>query len=160
MAIKQVVDRTDIAILSILAKNARVSNKELAAAVGLAPSSCHERLKALRENKVFLGSHAEVNLTAVGFSIEAILFIQLAKMGAGQVDNYLKKTAAISEVRNVFLISGHYDLVVYVAVRNMEHLKRTISDHFHQAFVTRVETSVVFNHLTHHALPEFDEADT
>jgi DNA-binding Lrp family transcriptional regulator len=148
------MDRTDLALLSLLAKNARLSNKELATAVGLAPSSCHERLKNLRHKKTLLGSHAEVNLQALGFSIEALLFLQLAKMGAGQVDNYLQQTAAIAEVRNVFLISGHFDMAVHLAVRSMEHLKQVISDHFHRAFVTRVETSVVFNHLAHHALPE------
>ena len=148
------VDRTDLALLSLLAKNARLSNKELATAVGLAPSSCHERLKNLRNKKILLGSHAKVNLHALGFSIEALLFIQLAKLGAGQVDNYLQQTAAIAEVRSVFLISGHFDMAVHLAVRNMEHLKQVISDHFQQAFIMRVETSVVFNHLAHHALPE------
>ena len=146
-------DRTDLAILSLLTKDARVSNKELATAVGLAPSSCHERLKSLREKKVLLGSHAEVDLHALGFSIEALLFIQLAKIGSGKVDEYLQRTAAIAEVRSVFLVSGHFDVVTHVAVRSMEHLKRVISDHFHQTFVIRVETSVVFNRLTHHALP-------
>jgi DNA-binding Lrp family transcriptional regulator len=154
MAELHVVDRTDLAILSLLAKNARISNKELATAVGLAPSSCHERLKALREKKVLLSSHIEVDLNAIGFVLEALLFIQLAKLGAEQVDDYLQKTAAIAEVRSVFLISGHFDLVVHVAVRNMEHLKRVISERFHQTFVMRVETSVVFSRLNHHALPE------
>jgi DNA-binding Lrp family transcriptional regulator len=153
------VDRTDLAILSFLAKNARVSNKELATAVGLAPSSCHERLKILREKKVLLGSHAEVDFHALGFSIEALLFIQLAKIGAGQVDEYLQKTAAIAEVRSVFLVSGHFDLLAHITVRSMEHLKRVISDHFHQAFVTRVETSVVFNRFTHHELPPAEPQD-
>ncbi len=148
------VDRTDLAILSLLAKNARISNKELAAAVGLAPSSCHERLKTLRERRVLLGSHIEVDLTAIGFFLEALLFIQLAKIGAEQVDDYLQQTAAIAEVRSVYLISGHFDLIVHVAVRNMEHLKRVISERFHQTFVMRVETSVVFSRLNHHALPE------
>lgn len=149
----RIVDRTDFAILRLLAKNAHASNKELAAAVGLAPSSCHERLKNLRQQKVLLGSHAEIDLRALGLPIEALLFIQLAKISASQVDDYLQKAAAIPEVRSVFLISGHFDMVAHVAVRTMEHLKRLISEGFHQDFVMRVETSVVFSRSTCHGLP-------
>lgn len=149
----RIVDRTDFAILRLLAKNAHASNKELAAAVGLAPSSCHERLKNLRQQKVLLGSHAEIDLRALGLPIEALLFIQLAKISASQVDDYLQKAAAIPEVRSVFLISGHFDMVAHVAVRTMEHLKQLISERFHQDFVMRVETSVVFSRSTCHGLP-------
>ena len=46
------LDRTDIEILRLLQKDARLSNKELADAVGLAPSTCHERLKRLRADGV------------------------------------------------------------------------------------------------------------
>jgi len=75
-------------------------------------------------------------------------------MRARQVDDYLRRTAALVEVRSVFLISGHFDLIAHVAVRSMDHLKRVISDHFQQAFVIRVETSVVFNSVHHHSLPD------
>jgi DNA-binding Lrp family transcriptional regulator len=153
MNVKSAFDRTDLAILSLLAKNARMSNKELAAAVGLAPSSCHERLKTLREKGAFLGAHADVNLRSIGLAVEALLFVQVAKMGASQVDDFLQESASVPEVRNVFLVSGHFDLIVHVAVCDMEHLKRVISDRFHQAFVVRVETSIVFNHMTHHEIP-------
>jgi DNA-binding Lrp family transcriptional regulator len=147
------VDRTDLGILSVLAKNARISNKELASAVGLAPSSCHQRLKALRQKKVLLGSYAEVDFCALGLPIEALVFVQLKNMRARQVNRYLEKTATITEIRSVFLVSGHFDLVAHVAVRSMEHLKQLISHHFRQPFVMRTETSVVFNRLMHHALP-------
>lgn len=145
--------RTDLAILSILANNARISNKELAAAVGLAPSSCHERLKALRERKVLLGSHAEVDLRSLGLALEVLLFIQLAKTGARQLDDFLRKSASVPEVRSVFLVSGHHDLIVHVAIRDMEHLKRVISEHFHRSIMVRVETSVVFNRMTNYEIP-------
>jgi len=69
------LDRTDIALLGLLANNARASNKELAGAVGLAPSSCHQRLKVLHNKRVLLGSHAEIDFRALGFLIEALLFV-------------------------------------------------------------------------------------
>ena len=67
----------------------------------------------------------------------------------------MRETASVSEVQNVFLISGHFDLVVHVVARDMEHLKGIISENFsRQASVIRVETSVVFNRQTRHEMPE------
>ena len=154
------LDRTDIAILRLLMKDARLSNKEIAAAVGLAPSSCHERIKSLRTGGVLLGAHAEVNLRALGLTLEAVLFVQLGKLKRQVVDRFLKSTAAVLEVRSVYLVSGRFDLIVHVAVRDMGHLKDLISNHFNRhAIVVRVETSVVFDHEMRHAMP-FSENET
>jgi DNA-binding Lrp family transcriptional regulator len=148
------LDRTDFAILRLLMKDAWLSNKQIAAAVGLAPSSCHERIKSLRTRGVLLGAHAVVNLQAIGFALEAVLFVQLGKLESEVVDGFLDATAAVPEVRGVYLISGRSDLVVHVIVRDMEHLKEIISHHFNRhAVVERVETSVVFNRREQHAMP-------
>jgi DNA-binding Lrp family transcriptional regulator len=148
------LDRTDFAILRLLMKDARLSNKEIAAAVGLAPSSCHERMKSLRTRGVLLGAHAEVSLRALGLSVEAILFVQLGKLGRETVDGFVSSTAEVLEVRSVSLVSGRFDLIVHVVVRDMEHLKELISMHFNShSVVERVETSVVFSHADRYAIP-------
>ena len=154
MAAEIDLDRTDFAILRLLMKDAWLSNKQIAAAVGLAPSSCYERIKSLRARGVLLGAHAEVNLHAMGFALEAVLFVQLGKLEIDVVDNFVNTTAAVPEVRGVFLVSGRSDLIVDVVVRDMEHLKAIISQHFNRhAVVLRVETSIVFNRQQQHAMP-------
>jgi DNA-binding Lrp family transcriptional regulator len=159
MRFKHNLDRTDFEILRLLMNDARLSNKEIATSVGLAPSSCHERTKALKKRGVLLGSHAEVSFQALGLTLEALLFVQLAKLKRQVVDKFLRETAAVQEVRSVFLVSGRFDLVVHVVIRDMEHLKSLISDQFNcQAVVVRVETSVVFNRGIQHAMP-VPEAD-
>ena len=154
MASNTDLDRTDFAILRLLMKDAWLSNKQIADAVGLAPSSCHERIKSLRARGVLLGAHAEVNLPAIGFALEAVLFVQLGKLEVQVVDQFLSSTAVVPEVRGVFLVSGRSDLIVHVVVHDMEHLKAIISEHFNRhAVVERVETSVVFNRRTQYAMP-------
>jgi DNA-binding Lrp family transcriptional regulator len=154
MAPRPSLDRIDFAILRLLVKDARSSNKEIASTVGLAPSSCHERIKALRKRGVLLGAHAEVNLKLLGWALQAVLLVKLAKLKRESVDRLVRKTATISEVRGVFLISGRFDLIVHVGVRDMEHLKNFISEHFNcHPVVERVETSVVFDHETQYAMP-------
>lgn len=151
------LDRTDFGILRLLMSNAALSNKQIAAEVGLAPSSCHERLKSLRRRGVLLGSHAEVDLKFLGLTVEALLFIQCSKLDTKLVDTFMKELCEIRQVRAVFLVSGHFDLVAHVAVRDMEQLKQVISEHFNQhACVTRTETAVVFNRVTQHEIPTVD----
>jgi DNA-binding Lrp family transcriptional regulator len=148
------IDRIDFDILGLLMNDARLSNKEIAAAVGLAPSSCYERLKTLRSEGVLRGFHADVDLASIGLSVEALLFVQVAKLDAEQVDNFVREIASVREVRTVFLVSGHFDLIVHLAVRDMEQLKLVISENFNRhACVLRVETSVVFNRQTQYSIP-------
>lgn len=148
------LDRIDFEIVRALTKDARMSNKQIAAAVGLAQSTCLERIRGLRQRGVLRGAHAEVDLAALGVGFEALLMVQLAKLGRDQVDRFVRSTAAVREVRSVFLVSGRHDLVVHVAVESMERLKQVISDRFNRhACVLRVETSMVFDHHVHHDLP-------
>ena len=151
------LDRTDFGILRLLMSNAALSNKEIAAEVSLAPSSCHERLKSLRRRGVLLGSHAEVDLKLLGLAVEALLFIQCSKLDTKLVDSFMKDLGKIRQVRAVFLVAGHFDLVAHVAVNDMEQLKEVISEHFNRhACVTRTETAVVFNRVTQHEMPIID----
>jgi DNA-binding Lrp family transcriptional regulator len=91
-------DRTDFGILRLLMSNAALSNKQIAAEVGLAPSSCHELLKSLRRRGVLLGSHAEVDLKLLGLAVEALLFVQLSKLDARQVNIFIKDIGKIRHV--------------------------------------------------------------
>jgi len=73
------LDRIDLAIIAALQKNARLSNKELAAKVNLAPSSSLARVRKLMETKVLEGFHAEVNPGALGVSLQAIIAVRLRR---------------------------------------------------------------------------------
>jgi len=150
------LDRIDVAILGLLQNNARLSNKEIAAAVGLAPSSVHERVKYLREAGVLRGAHAEVDPKAFGIGLEALFMIGLSKHKRSTVDRFMEEIAAVPEVRSACLITGAHDLVVHVVVRDMQHLKDLALDRFtSRPGVTRIETSVIFDWRQRHELPVF-----
>ncbi|QQS13103.1 MAG: Lrp/AsnC family transcriptional regulator [Rhodospirillales bacterium] len=140
------LDRTDFAILAILQNDARVPNKDLAARVGLAPSSCHERVKRLWSEGVLTGAHAVVDAKHMGVGIEALLFIELAKHERATVDTLMADVVSIPEVRSAYLITGRHDLVVHVVARDMAHLKDLALDSFtNRPGVTRIETSIIFD---------------
>lgn len=145
------LDRIDAEIVRLLQNNARLSNKQIAAAVNLAPSSVHDRLQRLWGSGVLTGAHAEVAPRALGVGIEALLMIELAKHERGTVDRLLDDLVGIPEVRSAHLITGRYDLVVHVAARDTHHLKDLALDHFtSRPGVTRIETSIIYETRRRH----------
>lgn len=148
------LDRIDAEILRLLQNDARLSNKQLAAAVGLAPSSVHDRIKRLWAEGVLTGLHAAVAPQAMGVGLEALLMIELAKHERDTVDQFMEDIVEIPEVRSAHLITGRYDLVVHVAVRDTRHLKDLALDRFtNRPGVTRIETSIIYETRTRYELP-------
>jgi DNA-binding Lrp family transcriptional regulator len=142
-------DHTLFAILKLLTKDARLSNKQIAAAVGIAPSTCHERLKQLRESGLYRGAHADIDIRKLGIGMEALIRVELAKHERNAVDEFVARLTQIPEVRQVFLVAGDFDLLAHVVIRDMEHLKNLAYDHFTcQQVVARIETAVVFQSWT------------
>ena len=106
------LDRIDYEILRLLQNNARISNKEIAAAIRLAPSTCHERLKRLQKSGVLIGNHVDVDLKAIGFRLEALLFIELARQQRKAVERVIKEIESIPEVQRLYVVTGRYDLLI------------------------------------------------
>ena len=155
------LDRIDTEILRLLQNDARLSNKQIAAAVGLAPSSVHDRIKRLWADGVMIGLHAEVAPQAMGVGLEALLMIELAKHERATVDRFMDDIVEIPEVRSAHLITGRYDLVVHVVARDTRHLKDLALDRFtNRPGVTRIETSIIYETRTRHELPRLASTET
>lgn len=153
------VDRIDIEILRLLRKNARLSNKQLAAEVGLAPSSVHDRVKRMWAEGVLIGTYSEVDLRSMGVGLEALLMIELSKHERGTVDQFMEDVARIPEVRSARLITGRYDVVVHVVARDTRHLRDLALDQFtSRPGVARIETSIVYETRVSHELPVWAQA--
>lgn len=148
------LNRIDRQIIRILQNNVRIANKELAAMVGLAPSSCHERVKRLWDKGVLKGAHANVDAKSLGFELEALLFIELTKHERAEVDGIIEKVIGIPEVQSAFLITGQHDLVVHVIARDTAHLRNIALDRFtNQPSINRLETSIIYEKKHAIALP-------
>jgi DNA-binding Lrp family transcriptional regulator len=151
---KNDLDRIDIDILRTLLNNARASNKEIAAATGLAPSSCHERLKRLRKSGVLAGTHVDIDLKSIGFHLEALLFIELARQQRDAVERLMMDIESIPEFRRVFVVAGRYDLLIHCVARDVDHVRKLEYEHLtSRTAVSRIETLIVFESRIHHELP-------
>lgn len=153
------IDRIDAEIIRLLQNDGRMSNKQIAARIGLAPSSVHDRLKRLWRDGVLIGAHADADPKAMGVGLEALLMIELAKHERSTVDRFMDEIVDIPEVRSAHLITGRYDLVVHVVARDTRHLKDLALDQFtNRPGVTRIETSIIYETRVNHALPLLNES--
>lgn len=137
------LDRTDRALVAALQKNARISNKELAELVGLAASTCLERVRALRARGVVRGFHADVDRSALGRSLEAIIAVRVRPHSRVHVDSFWEYALRLPEVIEVFHVTGADDFLVHVGVADMDGLRDFVLDRL----TVRPEVAHVESHL-------------
>jgi DNA-binding Lrp family transcriptional regulator len=148
------LSRTDFAILAALQNDARLSNKELAARVGLAPSSTLERVRRLRAEGVLLGFRAVVSPGALGIALQALVFVRLSRHAREQVRRFREHALALPETISLYHVAGHHDFLVHVGVRDADHLRDLAMDAFtSRSEVARIETHLIFEHAARPELP-------
>ena len=148
------LNRIDFAILAALQNNARLSNKELAAHVGLAPSSCLERVRRLRAQGVLTGFRALVEPRALGIAIQALVFVRLARHARKQVKAFRQHALSLTETVSLYHVAGQHDFIVHVGVRDANHLRDLAMDAFtSRPEVARIETHLIFEHAPKPQLP-------
>lgn len=153
------LDRTDFEILRLLQDNARLMNKELAEAVGLAPSSCHERVKRLWADGVITGTQTVVDASRLGYGISAIVFVNISKDGQIVIDDLMNDLIARPEVQSVHLVTGGYDLIIRVVARDTNHLRNLAYEVLTgRREITRYETSIIYESRRQESIPISDGA--
>jgi DNA-binding Lrp family transcriptional regulator len=142
------LDATDLAILRALSEDGRMPNNALAAAVGIAPSTCLGRVRSLRERGVIRGFHADVDPAAVGLGIQALVAVQLRAHTRAQIDDFQRFAPALPGVLSVFHVAGRDDYLLHVAARSPGELRDFVVEQLttHPA-VAHAETSLVFEHI-------------
>ncbi len=148
------LDAIDLALLEALQTDGWLSNKELAARVGLAPSSCLVRVRRLRERGVLRGCHADVAPAALGVGLQALIAVRLGRHRREDVQAFLSHTRALPEVIGWCHVTGAADFLVHVAVRDADHLRDLAMDGFTtRDEVAHLETSLIFESERRLALP-------
>lgn len=142
-----IIDRTDREILAHLQHNARLSNKELAAKIGLSPSSCLARVRRLERSGALHGYHAEVDARVYGVTLEAMVAVRLEKHARPAILAFERHLGTLPEVRGWYHLAGANDYLVHVAVRDAEHLREFVLSAFTgRSEVAHLETNLIFSH--------------
>ncbi len=155
------MDRTDRHILELLQQDARRSNKEVAARVGVADSTLSLRIRRLERAGVLLGYHARVAPEALAIGLQAIIAVKLHRHSRAAIGAFWEHTRRLPEATRVFHVTGPNDFLVHVVVRDIEHLKGLTSDVLTTwEEVAHLETSVVYDQRDHGALPDLTLSET
>lgn len=144
----QGIDDTDRKILAAVTADARMTNSELAAAVGIAPSTAHGRLRALVERGLISGFTASVDQAQLGRGLQALVGVTL-RPGARQASiiDFADHARGFDEVVQVFFLGGVDDFMVHVAVADSSALRRFVVEHIsgHDR-VASTRTNIIFDY--------------
>ena len=142
------MDRIDSAIVAQLRRDGRISNAQLATAVGLSPSACLRRLRTLEETGVIRGYTAIVDTPTPEAAIIAIVQITLER----QTDDVLRKfeqaLRGCAEVRECYLMAGMTDYLVRVEAASVADYERLHTEVLSRLpSVTRIQSSFAIRNV-------------
>ena len=142
---KPELDRVDRALLRALSVNARASGAALASEIGVAESTVSLRLRRLQQLGHIRGYRANIDLAALGASLQALISVRLAKHARVQIDDFRNAAPHWPGVIGLFHTAGADDYLLHVAAADASHLRDFVLEHLaeHPA-VAHTETNLIF----------------
>ena len=139
------VDDLDREILRALSRDATITSKALARRLGIAESTCAYRIRALRDNGTIRGTHADLDLAALGLPLQAMIKIRLGSHSRDLVNQLYDGLVAAPGVIRVYHVAGADDFHLHVAVADAEALRDLVLNHVTSHQVVRgTETQLIF----------------
>ncbi|GHD46074.1 transcriptional regulator, AsnC family [Marinobacter persicus] len=141
------IDRTDRKILEHLQKDGSLTNQQLAEKVGLSPSPCLRRVRALEEAGIILRTATILDHKKLGLSLTAIILIGMDRHTPERFAAFEEQVSGYPEVQECYLITGQSaDYMLKVVVPDMDHYHQFLLNHItripgvsgvHSSFVLR-----------------------
>ncbi len=129
------LDRFDRHILQVLQQDGRINNQELADRIGLSPSPCLRRVRALEESGLIAGYRAVLDAKKLGLTLMALIHIAMDRHTPERFANFEAAVSALPEVLECLLVTGQdADYQLKVIVRDMDHYQALLLNQ-----ITRIE---------------------
>jgi DNA-binding Lrp family transcriptional regulator len=141
------LDPVDRAILAELERDARIPNNALAERVGIAPSTCLTRVRALRERGVIRGFHADVDPAATGRPLQAMVSVRLQAAARRRMREFEEFVTSLPEVRDCFFLAGVDDYLLHVATADSAALRDFVVALNGREQIANTQTSLIFDHV-------------
>jgi DNA-binding Lrp family transcriptional regulator len=149
------LDSTDRAILSILQRDARISNADLAQKVHLSPTPCLRRLRRLEKEGWIKQYRAELDTKLLGFEVAAMVFIKLDKNTKSNGEAFERALEDLPQVTECCVVAGAHDYVLRVVTRSLGDYERFLKESLATVEqVADLESLIILNQrLARNALP-------
>ena len=142
------LDEIDHELLRLLNQNARITNADLAEAVGIAPSTCITRVRSLVSRGVITGFSASINPASVGLASQVLISVSLRAGARSHLADFMNEMRSLPEVIQVFFLGGSEDFIVHLAVRDNDHVREFVLENLSSnATVASTRTNMVFEHF-------------
>lgn len=147
------LDRYDRQILQVLQEDGRISNQELADRIGLSPSPCLRRVRALEESGIVTGYRALLNAKSLGYTLMALIYISMDAHTPERFENFDQAVRQIPEVLECLLITGQdADYQIKVIVKDMDAFQELLLNRITRIQgVTGVHSSFVLRRVIDNA---------
>jgi Lrp/AsnC family leucine-responsive transcriptional regulator len=127
-------DRLDRRILELIQEDARISNADLAARIGLSPSPCWRRVRSLEERGVIRSYVTLVAPEAIGLPVNVWVHVTLDEQIERRLEHFEKAIVARPEVMECYLMTGESDYLLRVVVPDIAAYQAFLLNH-----LTRIE---------------------
>lgn len=142
------LDDIDRQLLHYLQCDARITNAELARRVELSPPGLQKRLRRLERMGVIEGYVTLVNREALGFDMLCFVQVTLQRHEPEAVGRFKSQVQVMPEVLECHHITGEYDYLLKVVVRNRKHLEQFILETLTPIQgMDKIRTSLVLSEL-------------
>lgn len=142
------IDELDTAILRELQLDARKTNREVAAAVGVSPTTALDRTRALRRRGIIRGAILDVDLPAIGRPVQALIAVRVRPPSRPVIESFRNWAMGLPDILGVFVTTGNEDFILHVAVPDNASLYAFVIDRLtERPEVADVRTSIVYEHL-------------
>jgi len=138
------LDEIDRKVLHALQEDGRISNADLARAIGLSRAATHARVRRLERDGVIARYTAIVDPEAVGFDLLCLIGVAMQLHSQENIARFLGAVVEMNEVLECYHVTGDFDYVLKVAVRGRRELQRFILDRLTPVpGIARINTSLV-----------------
>jgi Lrp/AsnC family leucine-responsive transcriptional regulator len=122
------MDALDRKILKVLQADARASLQQIGQAVGLSASPCWERIKKMELSGVIEGYTVRLNAQALDLGDTVLVQLTLDSHTDNTLEKFGEVLATIPEVIEAYLVSGEYDYLLRVAVKDTRDYERLLRE--------------------------------
>ena len=120
------LDRFDAKILDALQRDGRLSVVDLAESIGLSPTPCARRIKALESEGAIEGYAAVLNPALVGLAVLAIVQVKLSEHTDETVARFEREIQLMDEVTKCMAMTGSYDFILEVYGKDLDALSNVV----------------------------------
>ena len=150
------LDDRDRRILTMLQKDSRISNADLAEAVGMSASALWRRVRSLEEAGIIGRYGAVVNPTAMGLSFEAIVHVHLTRHDPEKIVEFIRAIEISREVQDCYATTGQADYHLRVLCADLAAYNSFLEDFlFRLPAVASAQTNVVLRPIKRNRPVEF-----